>query len=196
MPGVPEISSGPGLPERRPAHSPFRFKIGQSTAPDRMDRDEKFMQEAILLAEEAAGAGEAPIGCVITLEDRIVGRGRNCRETEKNALGHAELMAINDACRTLGGWRLWQCRLYVTLEPCPMCAGAIINARIPVVVYGAKDPKAGSLESVTRLFDLGYNHHPQVISGVLEEPCGALLRDFFRELRRKKAMARTQQENL
>ena len=110
--------------------------------------------------------GEVPIGCVVTLGDEIVGRGRNCRENSKNALGHAELMAIHEACRRLGGWRLWQCRLYVTLEPCPMCAGAIINARIPVVIYGAKDPKAGSVDSVAQRFSLGYNHHPQVISGV------------------------------
>ena len=150
-----------------------------------MTRDELFMEEALRLAREAAQAGEAPIGCVVTLGDEIVGRGRNCRESGKSALGHAELLAIQEACQTLGGWRLWQCRLYVTLEPCPMCAGAIINARIPVVVYGARDPKAGSVDSLIRLFELGYNHHPQVISGVLEEQCSQVLKDFFRELRRK-----------
>ena len=151
-----------------------------------MTRDEVFMQEALALARLASEEGEAPIGCVVTMGDRIVGRGRNCRETGKTALGHAELMAIGEACRNLGGWRLWQCRLYVTLEPCPMCAGAIINARIPTVVYGAKDPKAGSLGSVIDLFSLGYNHRPEVISGVLEQECGQVLRDFFRDLRERK----------
>ena len=99
------------------------------------------MREALLLAQEAAAEGEVPVGCVITLDDRIVGRGRNRRETNRIALAHAEIEAIAEACRTLGGWRLWQCTLYVTLEPCPMCAGAILNAHLPRVVYGAKDPK-------------------------------------------------------
>ena len=130
--------------------------------------DEAMMREAIALAEEAAAEGEVPVGCVITLGDRIVGRGRNRREVSKTALGHAELEAIAEACRTLGGWRLWQCTLYVTLEPCPMCAGAIINARIPRVVYGATDPKAGACQSVIDLFALPFNHRPQVEQGLLE----------------------------
>ena len=154
-----------------------------------MTRDEVFMREALALAREAAQEGETPVGCVITLEDRIVGRGKNCRETAKNALGHAELQAIDEACRTLGGWRLWQCRLYVTLEPCPMCAGAILNARIPAVIYGARDPKAGSLDSIQRMYALPYNHSPQVISGVLEAECAQELRSFFRALRAKKKRA-------
>ena len=154
-----------------------------------MTNDEKFMEEAILMAREAEKLGEVPIGCVITKDDVIVGRGYNRRETDRSALAHAEIMAIEEACRTLGGWRLWQCRLYVTLEPCPMCAGAIINARIPVVIYGAKDPKAGSLTSVTDLFALPYNHRPEVISGVLEEPCGHLLTNFFRALRQRRKNA-------
>ena len=104
------------------------------------------MREALLLAREAAADGEVPVGCVITLEDRIVGRGRNRREKGKTALAHAELEAIGEACRTLGGWRLWQCTLYVTLEPCPMCAGAILNAHLPRVVFGAKDPKSGAAD--------------------------------------------------
>ena len=153
---------------------------------DVTQQDIAYMEEAIALAKQAAALGEVPIGCVITRDGKIVGRGYNRRETGKTALGHAELMAIEDACRTLGGWRLWQCRLYVTLEPCPMCAGAIINARIPVVVYGAKDPKAGSVGSITDLFSMPYNHHPQVISGVLEDTCAGLLQDFFRSLRRRK----------
>lgn len=146
--------------------------------------DQEFMQEALLLAAEAAGEGEVPVGCVITLGDQIVGRGRNRREESKNALAHAEIEAIADACRTLGGWRLWQCTLYVTLEPCPMCAGAILNARIPHVVYGASDPKAGACGSVTDLFAMSFNHHPQKTVGVEEAACGEILRRFFRTLRK------------
>ena len=120
-----------------------------------MERDVEFMREALLLAKDAAAAGEVPVGCVVTQGDRIVGRGKNSRETGKNALGHAELAAIDEACRTLGGWRLWQCTLYVTLEPCPMCAGAIINARIPRIVYGAADKKAGVLTVKNIWFEEG-----------------------------------------
>ena len=119
------------------------------------------------------------MGCVITLGDRVVGRGRNRREVGKSALAHAEIEAIGEACRTLGGWRLWQCTLYVTLEPCPMCAGAIINARIPRVVYGASDPKAGCCASVVDLFALPFNHRPQVEAGLLEAESRALLQAFF-----------------
>ena len=151
-----------------------------------MTQDERFMAEALRLAETAAAEGEVPIGCVVVKDDRIVGRGRNRREKGKTALGHAELDAIAEACRNLGGWRLWQCRLYVTLEPCPMCAGAILNARIPTVVYGTADPKAGSIASKVRLFDLGYNHRPEVISGVLASECSDLLREFFQKLRAQK----------
>ena len=135
------------------------------------------MREALLLAQEAAAEGEVPVGCVITLDDRIVGRGRNRRETNRTALAHAEIEAIAEACRTLGGWRLWQCTLYVTLEPCPMCAGAILNAHLPRVVYGAKDPKsgaAGSLVDVLHLpgcFPVSYTH--------------LTLREFFRALRQR-----------
>ena len=145
--------------------------------------DLRFMEEALKLAAEAAEDGEVPVGCVIVRHGEIVGRGRNRRETGKTALGHAELDAIADACAELGGWRLWDCTLYVTLEPCPMCAGAIINARIPRVVYGASDKKAGSCGSVCNLFSMNYNHHPQVVSGVMEEECAALLKDFFEKLR-------------
>ena len=155
-----------------------------------MTQDEQFMAQALELARQAAAEGEAPIGCVITRDGEIVGRGRNCREAGKTALGHAELLAIEDACRTLGGWRLWQCRMYVTLEPCPMCAGAIINARIPTLIYGAKDPKAGSVDSVLSLFSLPFNHRPEVISGVMEAECGALLRDFFQEIRARRKRQR------
>ncbi len=147
------------------------------------DRD--FMLEALALAKEAAADGEVPVGCVIVRGNEIVGRGRNRRETAKNALSHAEVEAINDACRNLGGWRLWECTLYVTLEPCPMCAGAIINARIPRVVFGATDAKAGSCGSVCNLFDMAYNHHPRVEKGLLEAECAALLQQFFADLRLK-----------
>ena len=148
--------------------------------------DEQMMREALSLAAEAAAEGEVPVGCVITLGDRIVGRGRNRREVGKCALAHAELEAIADANRTLGGWRLWQCTLYVTLEPCPICAGAIINARIPRVVYGAKDAKAGSCASVIDLFSLPYNHKPQVEQGLLEADCTAVLQQFFKDLRARR----------
>ena len=149
--------------------------------------DQAYMRMALDLAREAAAEGEVPVGAVLVWEGgRVVGRGRNRREVGKNALAHAELEAIDEACRTLGGWRLWKGTLYVTLEPCPMCAGAIVNARIPRLVYGAADPKAGSVESVTRLFALPYNHRPEVISGVLEADCAALLQEFFRTLREKR----------
>lgn len=148
-----------------------------------MEQDELFMREALRLAEEAAKEGEVPVGAVIVRNGEIVSEGRNRRETGKTALGHAELEAVGKACTLLGGWRLWQCTLYVTLEPCPMCAGAIINARIPRVVYGARDPKAGSCGSVVDLFSLPYNHKPEVVSGVLEAECAAMLTEFFRKLR-------------
>ena len=145
--------------------------------------DAVFMDAAIALAKEAAADGEVPVGCVIVRGDEIVGRGRNRRETDKTALGHAELEAIADACRNLGGWRLWDCTLYVTLEPCPMCAGAIINARIPRVVYGASDAKSGACGSVCDLFSMKFNHHPAVEKGVREEECTQLLQTFFQNLR-------------
>lgn len=145
------------------------------------DRD--FMMEALALARQAAAEGEVPVGCVITRNGEIVGRGRNRRERGKSALCHAELEAIAEACQTLGGWRLWECTLYVTLEPCPMCAGAIINARIPRVVFGAKDAKAGSCGSVCDLFSMAYNHHPAVESGVMEAECAGILKEFFQNLR-------------
>ena len=145
--------------------------------------DRIFMEEALTLAREAAAEGEVPVGCVFVRGDDIVGRGRNRREQGKNALSHAELEAIDQACRNLGGWRLWECTLYVTLEPCPMCAGAIITARIPRVVYGARDAKAGSCGSGCNLFDMAYNHHPQVEVGLMEDECAGLLKEFFRNLR-------------
>ena len=144
-----------------------------------------FMQEALRLAQEAMADGEVPVGCVIVRRGEIVGRGRNRRETDKTALGHAEIEAISDACRNLGGWRLWECSMYVTLEPCPMCAGAIINARIPQVYVGAKDEKSGACGSVCDLFSMDFNHHPQVEFGLMEEQAQALLTAFFKDLREK-----------
>ena len=145
--------------------------------------DRYYMEQALLLAREAAAEGEVPVGCVIVREGEIVGRGRNRREGDKTALAHAEIEAISEACRNLGGWRLWECTLYVTLEPCPMCAGAIINARIPRVVYGASDSKFGAVRSVCGLFDMRFNHHPQVEAGVMEEEAAALMTEFFQKLR-------------
>lgn len=147
--------------------------------------DEGFMRQALRLACEAANEGEVPVGCVVTRGGEVVGRGRNRRENARSALAHAELEAIAEACRTLGGWRLWECTLYVTLEPCPMCAGAIVNARVRRVVYAAPDPKAGACGSVFDLFSLPLNHHPAVERGLLADESAALLRDFFRRLREK-----------
>ena len=147
--------------------------------------DKQYMEQALELARQAGAEGEVPVGCVIVRNGQVVGRGRNRRETDKTALGHAEIEAIADACRNLGGWRLWDCTLYVTLEPCPMCAGAIINARIPRVVFGASDEKCGACGSVCDLFSMDFNHHPAVEKGLCEEACGELLRDFFQDLREK-----------
>ena len=147
--------------------------------------DQMFMDAALELARQAMADGEVPVGCVIVRGDEIVGRGRNRRETGKTALGHAEIEAIADACRNLGGWRLWECTLYVTLEPCPMCAGAIINARIPRVVFGASDSKCGACGSVCDLFSMEFNHHPQVEKGIREAEAGELLTEFFQNLRQE-----------
>lgn len=144
------------------------------------------MQRALELAQLSFDEGEVPVGAVVVKDGVIVGEGRNRRELGKNALAHAEIEAINNACENLGGWRLFECDLIVTLEPCPMCAGAIINSRIKTVVYGAKDNKTGSVDSVVSLFDLPYNHKPQVISGVLEQKCSDILSDFFKNLRERK----------
>ena len=148
-----------------------------------MTEQETYMAQALALAREAAAAGEVPVGCVIVRGGEIVGRGRNRREEKQSTASHAEMEAIAMANEVTGSWRLDDCTLYVTLEPCPMCAGAIINARIPRVVFGAPDPKAGSCGSVTDLFALPYNHRPACEGGVLEEECAQLLRDFFRALR-------------
>lgn len=145
-----------------------------------------FMEKALCLAKKAAEMGEVPVGAVIVRNGEIIAEGINRRETEKNALSHAEIEAINNACNTLGGWRLPGCELYVTLEPCPMCAGAIINSRIEKVYFGAYDMKAGSVRSLVKMFELPYNHRPEVEGGIMEEECAAVLSDFFKELRNRK----------
>ena len=154
-----------------------------------MRSDEEYMREALLLAKKAADEGETPVGAVVVrLSDgEIVGRGYNLRETKRSPLAHAEMIALDEASCVLGGWRVIGCALYVTLEPCPMCAGAIINSRIERLVYGASDHKAGSVESLQRMFELGYNHRPEVVSGVLREECAGVLTEFFRSLRRSRS---------
>ena len=147
--------------------------------------DVYFMRKAIECANKAAEIGEAPIGAVIVKDGIIISRAYNKREIKKNALYHAEILAIDKACKKLGGWRLPGCTLYVTLEPCPMCAGAIINSRIERVVFGAFDSKAGSCGSVIDLFSLPYNHKPIVTAGILQNECSHLLSDFFKKLRNK-----------
>lgn len=146
----------------------------------------EFMKRACELAQISAAEGEVPVGAVVVKDGVIVGEGRNRREKGKNALYHAELQAIDSACRALGGWRLWQCEMFVTLEPCPMCAGAIINSRIKKVTFGAYDKKAGSFGSVVDFNELSYNHKPQLEGGVDESECAALLSDFFEKLRASK----------
>ena len=147
--------------------------------------DEIFMQEALKEAQIAFGLDEVPIGCIITCEGEIIGRGHNRRVIEKNVLYHAEMIAIDEACRRIGDWRLEGCRLYVTIEPCPMCAGAILQARIPVVVYGAKNPKAGCAGSVLNMLDdARFNHRAEVVAGVCEEESAVLMKEFFRKFRR------------
>ncbi len=151
-----------------------------------MDYKKRFMKCAIGRAKTAGKMGETPVGAVIVKDGKIIAGGRNRREKAKHALCHAEISAINAACKKLGGWRLCGCDLYVTLEPCPMCAGAIINSRIENVYFGAYDKKAGSFGSIADFNTIGYNHKPNVEGGVLEEECSVLLSDFFRELRNTK----------
>ena len=146
--------------------------------------DRKFMNRALELAKISAGEGEVPVGAVIVLNGEIVGEGRNMREQKQSALSHAEIEAINCACEKIGSWRLDDCEMYVTLEPCPMCAGAIINARIKTLIYGAYDSKMGSIDSVVNLCDLPYNHKVEVYSGIMEDECLTVLKDFFENLRK------------
>lgn len=153
--------------------------------------EEKYMKEAIRQAQKAAALGEVPIGCVIVHDGVIIGRGYNRRTVDKNVLAHAEIIAIRKACRKIGDWRLEECMMYVTLEPCPMCAGAIVQARIPQVVIGCMNPKAGCAGSVLdMLHEDGFNHQVETYIGLLEDACSKMLKGFFQELRKKKAMAK------
>lgn len=155
------------------------------------EQDQYFMQLAIEEAKKAEALGEVPIGAVIVYRGEVIARAHNLRETTQNAVTHAELSAIQDACASIGSWRLEETILYVTLEPCPMCAGAILQSRIPTVVYGARDPKAGCVDSLYRLLnDERFNHECEVREAVLGEQCGALLTNFFRALREKKKRAK------
>ena len=152
-----------------------------------MTADERFMREALKQAKKAAALGEVPVGCVVVRDGEIVARGYNRREVDKNALAHAEIKAIDRACKKLGGWRLWQCDLYVTLEPCLMCAGAIINARVKRVVYGASDDKTGAFGGQFAVQTAAGQYQPEIVRGVLAEDCQALLKSFFADLRARRA---------
>lgn len=145
-----------------------------------------FMRLALIEARKAYDDGEVPVGAVIVRKGEVISTGRNRREKGKNALYHAELEAIDNACKILGGWRLWECEMFVTLEPCPMCAGAIINSRLIKVTYGAKDIKNGAIDSVEKMFSLPFTHQPEYEGGVLEEECANILSDFFKNLRKNK----------
>ena len=160
-----------------------------------MNADEKYMRAAIGQARKAGAIGEVPIGCVIVYEDKIIARGYNRRTIDKNVLSHAEIIAIKKACKKMGDWRLEDCTMYVTLEPCPMCAGAIVQARIPKIVIGCMNPKAGCAGSVLDLLhEDGFNHQVEMESGVLEEECSRLMKDFFKALREKKAAIKKQKQ--
>ncbi|MBQ1515141.1 MAG: tRNA adenosine(34) deaminase TadA [Lachnospiraceae bacterium] len=149
-----------------------------------MTQDEKYMREALKQARKAAALGETPIGCVIVSEGRIIARGYNRRKIDRSTLAHAELIAIRKACRAVGDWRLEGCTMYVTLEPCQMCAGALVQSRIDAVVIGCMSPKSGSAGTLINILDNpGFNHQVEIRSGVLEEECSTLLKDFFKELR-------------
>ena len=145
--------------------------------------EEKYMAMALELAREAYDAGEVPVGCVIVHNGEVIGRGRNRREEDQNALLHAEVIAIQEACKTLNSWRLTDCDLYVTLEPCPMCAGAILNARVGRVFYGAGDVNMGACGGVINLFEEAFGYRPKMYKGMMAEPCSAILSDFFKALR-------------
>ena len=151
-----------------------------------MTTDEKYMREAIKQARKAAKIDEVPIGCVIVYDDKIIARGYNRRNTDKSTLAHAEIIAIRQAAKVIGDWRLEDCTMYITLEPCPMCAGAIVQARIPRVVVGAMNPKAGCAGSVINLLQMdGFNHKAELTSGVLVDECRTMLQDFFKEMRKR-----------
>lgn len=157
--------------------------------------DEKYMKEAIKQAKKAYKQDEVPIGCVIVHEDKIIARAYNKRNMKKNPLAHAEIMAINKAAKALGDWRLEECTMYITLEPCQMCAGAIVQARIPKVVIGSMNPKAGCAGSILNLLQVAkFNHQVEIVSGVMEKECTEMLQNFFKELRKKKDLLKKQRK--
>lgn len=159
-----------------------------------MEQDEKFMKQAIRQAKKAYDLNETPIGCVIVHEGKVIGRGYNRRNTDKNPLAHAEITAIRKASRKIGDWRLEECTMYVTLEPCQMCAGAIVQSRIPKVVVGCMNPKAGCAGSILNILQIPqFNHQAELVTGVLEEECSSLMKEFFRELRQKQKMRKRQE---
>lgn len=161
----------------------------QQEAEKKRREDEAFMREAMRQAQKAAALGDVPIGCVIVFRGKIIARGYNRRNADKSVLSHAEIISIKKACKKIGDWRLEDCTMYVTLEPCPMCAGAIVQARIPRVVIGSRNPKAGCAGSVLDLFhEKGFNHQVELEDGVLQEDCTDMLEEFFRDLRCKKAV--------
>lgn len=157
--------------------------------------DEKYMKEAMKQAKKAYKQDEVPIGCVIVHEDKIIARAYNKRNMKKNPLAHAEIMAINKAAKALGDWRLEECTMYITLEPCQMCAGAIVQARIPKVVIGSMNPKAGCAGSILNLLQVAkFNHQVEIVSGIMEKECTEMLQNFFKELRKKKDLLKKQRK--
>lgn len=155
--------------------------------------EKKYMRQAIKQAMKAYEKDEVPIGCVIVKDDKIIARGYNLRQSKQQSYAHAEMIAIQKACKKLNSWRLEDCELYVTLEPCPMCAGAILQSRIKRVVYGAKDPKGGCIDSCMQMYETkGFNHYPEVLSGILNDECASLLTNFFKEKRAKKKQLKMQ----
>jgi tRNA(adenine34) deaminase len=173
-------------------------EAGGITTVKKLTADEKYMKQAIKLAKKAALNDDVPIGCVIVYDGRIIARGYNRRNADKSSLAHAEIMAIKKASKYIGDWRLEDCVMYVTLEPCQMCAGAIVQARIPKVVIGCMNKKAGCAGSIINLFDIKqFNHQVEAVRGVLEEECSSLMTDFFAELRgRQKALKDKEQHSV
>ena len=185
----------PGDRARRAARRERKAIEAEEKARQQKLTDEKYMRQAIRQAGKAAALGEVPIGCVIVYEDRIIGRGYNRRNTDKSTFSHAEITAMKKAGRVIGDWRLEDCTLYVTLEPCQMCAGAIIQARIPRVVMGCMNPKAGCGGSILNLLEMKeFNHQAEVVRGILEEDCSRILKDFFGSLRKRLKTEKSQEE--
>lgn len=177
--------------EKRMEKKRLALLAAQEEEQRKLEKDRRFMKEALRQARKAADIGDVPIGCVIVHEDKIIGRGYNRRNADKSVLSHAEIISIKKSCKKTGDWRLEQCTLYVTLEPCPMCAGAIVQARIPRVVIGCVNPKAGCAGSVLDMFhEKGFNHQVECVTGVLEEECSCLMKDFFQKVRREKMAAK------